>query len=227
MWSCNDTSRLRSDWYTEVHLTILLILQHGKPAHLEVHLKRHLPTRLHLKDGTRLDEPPAIEGYLERVKPNSQLKQLVYLTTHDGYLFALTGAHANPPAPPDIPLADTGINGSDTLREAEVMRGARQILAAIGMTDLRNVVAVRRAFQLLPSSRDDGVSGMGRETSPSEDMDGFWDHAERSTSDDEDEGGADVLSKSRDKGRLRMRRSFELLLTSGYVVRFEVRIKTV
>lgn len=47
--------------------------------------------------------------------------------------------------------------------------------------------------------------------------------ADGTDSDDEDEGGDDVLSQHTEKSQLRVRRSFELLLKSGQVVRFEVR----
>ncbi|KAF9808582.1 hypothetical protein IEO21_07826 [Rhodonia placenta] len=149
----------------------LALNQHGKGAHLEVRLKEHFPTRLHLKDGTVLDEPPAVEGYLERIRPNSQLKQSVYLTIHNNYIFAVPIAHAHHPRPPGFLTPGTD---ADSLRESEVQRGAQQILHATGMTDLRNIIAVRRAFHI-----------------------------------------------AQDKGSLHMRRSFELLLTTGNVVRFE------
>ena len=46
-------------------------------------------------------------------------------------------------------------------------------------------------------------------------------------SDNEDEGGDEGLAKIEDKGKVRMRRSFELVYKTGYVMRFEVSYHTV
>lgn len=192
----------------------LALNQHGKGAHLEVRLKEHFPTRLHLKDGTVLDEPPAVEGYLERIRPNSQLKQSVYLTIHNNYIFAVPIAHAHHPRPPGFLTPGTD---ADSLRESEVQRGAQQILHATGMTDLRNIIAVRRAFQLVPR-HEQHPPPVDRQDSED---DSFWEAVERTESDNEDVGGDVGLSIAQDKGSLHMRRSFELLLTTGNVVRFE------
>jgi hypothetical protein len=51
----------------------------------------------------------------------------------------------------------------------------------------------------------------------------IWENSEPRTEDDEeDEGGDAGLSKSADRTQLSMRRSFELLLNTGHVIRFEV-----
>ncbi|TBU28603.1 Pleckstrin homology domain-containing protein [Dichomitus squalens] len=210
-------------------LSGLALKQGEQPAHLEFRLKQHYPTRLHMKDGTRLDEPVAIEGYLDRIRPNSQLKQSLYLVTHDGYLFSLTPAHAHPPQPPGAPgmpsstpegtLYSLSSPGSvDTRRKADVRRGRLQILEATGAFDLRSIVAVRRAFQMVPQAREQGTVPQNTDW---EDTEVFWEQVDRSESDDEDDGGESGVSKSKDKSRLRMRRSFELVLVSGRVLRFE------
>ena len=194
--------------------------QGGKPAHLEIRLKEHMPTRLHLRDGTRLDEPPAVEGYVERIRPNSQLHQALYLTTHNGYLFTLLPAHAYHPPPPGFAPLDSEARAAD-----EVRRGAAQILRATGMLDMRSIVAVRRAFQLVPGHtgevpRRDG-GGAPLEWDETEE---FWHAVERVDEDDEDVGGEAGLARCslQERPRLKMRRSFELLLATGSVVRFEV-----
>jgi hypothetical protein len=53
---------------------------------------------------------------------------------------------------------------------------------------------------------------------------GIWAETqpERTDSDDEDVGGDEALTKTDDKPKFRMKRSFELLLKSGHVIRFEV-----
>ena len=90
------------------------------------------------------------------------------------------------------------------------------------MSDLRSIVAVRRAFQLLPPQREQvNLSAL----TDWEDSESFWTQLERSDSDDEDTGGEAGMANAKDKGHLRMRRSFELLLTSGRVVRFEVGLR--
>jgi hypothetical protein len=45
---------------------------------------------------------------------------------------------------------------------------------------------------------------------------------ERTTSDEEDEGGDEGLMKSTDRPKLKMQRSFELLMKTGHIIRFEV-----
>lgn len=183
---------------------------------MELRIHRHRPNRVHLKDGTRLDEPPAVEGYLQRIRPNTQLKQSLYLVTHDGWMFATTPARAYPPTPPGAPLQTEDIEASP--QDIEVCRGRRQIMHATGMTDLRSIVAVRRAFQIIPSSAEP----VYRAKFDSEDTEEFWAPPESHEMDGLDPGGDEALYKSTDKASLRMRRSFELLLSSGRVIRFEV-----
>lgn len=164
-----------------------------------------------MKDGTRLDEPLGIEGYLDRIKPATQTKQPVYVATHDGYLFTMSPEHAHPPSPPGVSPA---VLSTKELKEAEVIRGAKQILTAHGVLDLRNVLAVRRAFHVTPrhthgnSNNDDEV--------------GVWQELERTESDDEDRGGEGGLVTVLDRPRKHMRRSFELLMVTGHIVRLEV-----
>lgn len=194
-----------------------MTLQAGKSAHLELRLEEHRPTRVHLKDGTRLDEPPGIEGYLDRIRPNSQLKQSLYVSTHDGYIFFINPTAANPPAPPGPP---PDVSDPDALLSAEAVRGARQVLAANGICDLRSIVAVRRAFQVIPRQTEE-VSF--RDTPPWEDTPEFWAAVEHYEEDYRDAGGAEGLSKAADATQMRVRRSFEVVLKSGRVLRFEVR----
>ena len=227
VWRASDVMDKERKWSV---LCGLALSQAGRPAHLEFRRKRHVPTRLHMRDGTRLDEPPAVEGFLDRIRPNSQLKQSLYLVTHDGYLFALNPARAHPPPTPGAPEPASIFLGSDsgssetrhgdTRGRAEVRRGQLQILEATGVSDLRSIVAVRRAFQLVPRQMERVDVQQAADWEDSED---FWAHSERCESDDEDAGGEAGLANARDKTQLRMRRSFELVLTSGRVIRFEVR----
>lgn len=154
------------------------------------------------------------------MRPNTQTKQRIYLATHDGNIFVLPPSRAHPPPPPGLqaptPEQDTE-DYAATLRQAEVKRGISQIVDANDVADLRSVLVVRRAFHLVPRHF------YSEEEVPRDDEDiSSQPPEERADSDDEDEGGDEGMSKHQDKAHLRMRRSFELLLKSGYVIRFEV-----
>ena len=179
-------------------------------------MAHHAPTHTHLKNGTRLDEPPAIEGYLDRI---SQTKKQIYLTTHNGNLFILNSHAAFPPMPPGLaPITNQSLD-VQALRQAEIRRGINQVITATGMCDLRSILAVRRAFHSAPVQTHDLVEHAVDDIS----WLGICQNSEQKTAEDEeDEGGDSGLSKSADRTRLKMRRSFELLLNTGHVVRFEV-----
>ncbi|THH30666.1 hypothetical protein EUX98_g3541 [Antrodiella citrinella] len=214
VWQTDDVEGHAREWAV---LCGLALKQGHKPAHLELRLKQHVPTRLHLKDGTRLDEPLSIEGFAERVRPSTQLKHSVYLATHDGYLFSLTPANAHPPLPPGLP---SEAKDAASLHASEVQRGEMQVLHATGVSDLRNILTVRRAFQQVPVHTEHIGADAARD-SHWEDSAEFWDHVERTDEDEMDQGGEEGLAVIGDKIRLRVRRSFELLLVSGRVIRFE------
>ncbi|KAH0586318.1 hypothetical protein H2248_007565 [Termitomyces sp. 'cryptogamus'] len=197
----------------------LALKQSFRPPVLEIRLADHYPTHIHLKNGTRLHEPPAIEGYVERIRSNSQMRQSLYLSTHDGNLFVMTPNHAYPPSPPGLATNIGDIEAyAETLRKSEIHRGASQVMHAIGVLDLRDILVIRRASR--PTSE-----ATHRETPNSQNFD-IWasllaHSEERTVADNEDEGGEEGLSKAEDKIHMHTRRSFELLLTTGHVVRFE------
>ena len=184
-------------------------------------MAQHASTHTHLKNGRRLDEPFAIEGYLDRI---SQTKKQIYLTTHNGNLFILNSHAAFPPMPPGLaPMTNQSLD-IQALREAEIRRGMNQVITATGMCDLRSILAVRRAFHLVPMQMHDLMEPSVDDIS----WLGMCENSEQRTADDEDDEGGDLgLSKSADRTRLKMRRSFELLLSTGHVVRFEVFFKSV
>jgi hypothetical protein len=174
---------------------------------------------LHFKDGNLISEPPSIEGYVTRVKAPSGTPEEVYLTVHNGLLFTLRPTHANAPNPPGaIPLPfDSDKGASEVLREGEVRRGAKQVLAARDVTDLRAVVAVRRAFRpvFLPSQREHDSTGPDSGVG---EHDGEVTHEETDTQDVGGDAGV-----TGDVTIIRMRRCFELVMKTGHIMRFEVR----
>lgn len=90
--------------------------------------------------------------------------------------------------------------------------------------DLRDIVAVRRAFSLVPIASE--AMEESRRPPWSEDDDAPV-QVERLPEDEEDVGGDEGLSKvgpgtARDHAK--MRRGFELLLQTGKVIRYEVNL---
>ncbi|TFK73572.1 hypothetical protein BDN72DRAFT_834437 [Pluteus cervinus] len=217
IWLEDDIEGKKRDWAV---LCGLALRQSTSPAFLEIRLAEHYPDHFHLRNGKRLREPPAIEGYLERVKPNTQIKQQVYLTTHTGYLLSLPPTRAHPPTPPGL----TPLNaGAKSLRAMEFQRGTMQLMDTIGVCDLKSILLIRRAFQAQPPHTH-------REKEPEADDIWFrlWSQPEERTVDDEeDQGGEEGLARLNDKTQCRMKRCFELLLKNGRVVRFEAHSRRV
>lgn len=94
-------------------------------------------------------------------------------------------------------------------------------MTAVGVIDIRNIVAVRRASQPVMRNVDDDIIHASQGPGDWEDLTEFWE-LERSAQDDEDEGGDLGLARSSDRSGLRMRRSFELIILSGGIIRYEV-----
>ncbi|KAI0304331.1 Pleckstrin homology domain-containing protein [Multifurca ochricompacta] len=191
--------------------------QAGRAAHLEVRLAEHMASQLHIKDSHRLPEPPAIEGYVSRVRPASGGREEVYLTVHNGLLFTLVPVNAHAPNPPGVvPVPyDSDQDTRDALHKEEVRRGAEQVLAARSVMDLRAIIEVRRAFGpvFLPTQR---VRNTARSDREDEHLDIEVAHEE---SDNRDVGGDVGLTG--DIVTMRMRRCFELVTKTGHVIRFE------
>lgn len=188
-----------------------------------------------MKDGSRLIEPTAIEGFVDRIRPNTQTRQSVYLVTHDGYLFCSPSARSHAPSPPGVSSLTTSgsTDDSSSIRDAEVRRGARQILESEGMTDMRSIIAVRRAFHLSARRREDaptsvGLAQLNRKSKPWEEDETFQEEVQQTASDHEDEGGEEGLNAAGTapaKTSLKMKRSFELVMKTGQIVRYEVSVR--
>jgi hypothetical protein len=175
---------------------------------------------LHIKDGNPISEPQGIEGYVTRVRAASGTREEVYLTVHNGLLFTLRPTQANAPNPPGaIPVpSDSNKDASEALREDEVRRGAKQVLTARDVTDLRAVVAVRRAFRPVFHPKHQPEHDSTGPDSGAEEQDGEVAHEE---TDAQDVGGDAGLAG--DLTIIRMRRCFELVMKTGDIMRFEVR----
>lgn len=199
-----------------------LAMQQGtKPAHLELRLGQHYPATIHLPDGTKVHEPPCIEGYLDRIKPSSQSKQHIYLASHDGHLFALLPSNSHAPVPPNVHLSralssrhNESLEYTRAFREAEVVRGASQIAAAFEAFDLRNIREIRRATH-------ETIDHNARTHATVIVADGSVGNQDILTRDEVDIGGAEGFTQAHDKNYLRVRRCFEIVMMSGRVIRFE------
>jgi len=81
-----------------------------------------------MKDKTKFEEPPSIEGYVYRYKPNTKLRVQVYLTVHSGGLFFLNPTQAHAPQPP-MPAVlqdrrvDGGVGPAVAFEKEEMKRG--------------------------------------------------------------------------------------------------------
>ena len=207
--------------------------------YLELRIAEHYPTHIVLPDGSYFNEPPSIEGYVY-TSNFSSLRSLVYLTTHNNYLFNLRPSRAHPPDPPGAVAASLGAEDEDELeleldtvtgkkQLKELKRGREQILAADGFADLRDIAFVRRALS------NDGPEDEAYQNSETrstrtiivERLKKRFLLVEAAEPVDEyDVGGDEYMSKTGNKSLLRMRRSFELVMRSGQVLQFEVRILT-
>ncbi|KAJ4482213.1 Pleckstrin homology domain-containing protein [Lentinula aciculospora] len=214
IWLDDDVDGRPRDWAV---LCGLALKQTTTPVHLELRVAQHHSEFVHRKDGARLGEPPSIEGYVDHVKPNTHVKQALYLATHDGNLFVLNPSRAHPPTPLGATLQpiETDVGYAYTLRKSEVKRGIQQLLDANGVVDLRSILVVRRAVHptMQPTHNlrehdDASYLNVGETLAVSQ-------------SDQEDIGGEEGLNRSENQRELRMKRSFELLLENGHILRFE------
>lgn len=211
------------------------VIQGRIPMQLELRVATHIITKARLADGSELEEPEGIEGYLYRLKLKTQARTNVYISSHDGYLFTLQTAHANPPPIPQANSLGDSTDASSAptsyTREDEIRRAASQILKSSGYMDLRDIVEVRRpskhkgatASSHSPhhspeSTNDTNAPGHERDDDfpspdPSHEVD----------SDSEEPGGEAHLAAHPNTPHLKLKRTFELVLRSGMILRFEVR----
>ncbi|KAJ3827599.1 Pleckstrin homology domain-containing protein [Lentinula raphanica] len=217
IWLNEDVEGRPRDWVVICGLALKQTMT-SIPVHLELRVAQHHSEFIHRKDGARLIEPPSIEGYVDRIKPNSHAKHPLYLVTHEGNLFVLRSTDAHPPTPLGAFLSSIKADAdyAHTLRMTEVARGVQQLLDANSVMDLRSILVVRRAMhptmQTTYNIKEEDIDNQ---------VDDETAEVMVNQSDQEDIGGEEGLNKSEDKHDLRMRRSFELLLKNGHVLRFE------
>lgn len=179
VWLENDVNDVKRDWWILFGLvmkqvsTVLVLIFHATmpnilvnkghtAVQLDLRIASHSITKTRLTDGSIIEEPPSIEGYLYRLKSKTQARSNVYVVSHDGNLFTNSPSHAYPPPVPRIPVAiDEGDdNKNDTTCttpseapfsppsiEDDIRRGARQILNSSGYVDMRDILVVRRAIK--------------------------------------------------------------------------------
>ncbi|PWN36860.1 uncharacterized protein FA14DRAFT_7455 [Meira miltonrushii] len=84
----------RRDWAV---LVGSILCDHKSPSTLEFRAATHYPQSVRTVTGDTLEEPPAIEGFLWRVKAVSGALTRLYITTQDGLIFVNRPSRAFPP----------------------------------------------------------------------------------------------------------------------------------
>ncbi|GES72911.1 PH domain protein [Rhizophagus clarus] len=148
--------------------------QFVEQAHqLQLRPIEHYPTTVKLSDGTKLTEPPPIEGYLIKMtnnKSQNNKSRKYYFTSQNNYLFFLNPLKASPPPPPNVStvtneddgiqlcdnaqqhpliyavspyIQDKIVGNNDTFMKSDMKRKAKQILHATGFIDLIEIVEIK------------------------------------------------------------------------------------
>lgn len=160
---------------------------------LQLRRANHRVRGLRLEDGSALDEPPGVEGYLIRHR-GSSAKESIYVTTHDGHVFISSMNHANPPITPKKEAstpAELFPEVHSTFIETEHRRMAQFIEQCSGGIDFRSIVDIKLC-------ETDVVDDLTPRAAGTVDEDG-----------------------ARKPAGSPMQRSFEVTLSNGKVDRFE------
>ncbi|KZT53929.1 hypothetical protein CALCODRAFT_485938 [Calocera cornea HHB12733] len=223
LWLSTDVSGRPHAWEL---LNALVLRQARRPTHLELRLAEHYPTKVALADGTVLAEPPAAEGYLHRyyLSPSRTSRRRVYVASNDGNLMFSPQHAVRPPAPPGLPPVDGQSDAQRKLawarfRAQDTARQAENILAAEEYIDLRDVLIIRWAEALTPFKSED----VSKDSGNIPDVHEGWEqelHREHTEDLEAPSGAVGGM-----KHELRLRRSFELVLRSGMVIRMEAHTR--
>lgn len=96
-WNTTVTNRPR-EW--ALRASFAEGLAQGAKSTLQVRDASHHGIKVRLEDGTQLEEPPGVEGYLSRHKSDVSRKEELYLCIADGRCFLSSASGATPPLLP-------------------------------------------------------------------------------------------------------------------------------
>ncbi|KDQ11404.1 hypothetical protein BOTBODRAFT_57377 [Botryobasidium botryosum FD-172 SS1] len=211
IWLDEDVNGNRRNW--EV-LYGLALREVRAPSHLEIHLARHHSCKVTLSNGERMAEPLAVEGYAYRRQKKSGTRTRIYLAVHDGLIFTMRAQNAHPPAPPTPGFSkenEDRVPCAFSSREIEARRGAEQILGAVGCISIRNIASVQMTA-LEPGA------GQTSPTPGAEDAEfDILSQNDPARSQGDNETTSTVFGGAYTKAR----KSFELVMHSGDVLKFE------
>nr|XP_018262424.1 uncharacterized protein I303_05441 [Kwoniella dejecticola CBS 10117]OBR84582.1 hypothetical protein I303_05441 [Kwoniella dejecticola CBS 10117] len=112
------------------------------PRELQLRPAKHQPSDIKLEDGTLLEEPPGVEGYLVRHKDGTT-KEQVYISSHDGNIFVGNFKDAKPPLLPSKESSTPSDLFPDLFKnfiEGEHRRLSSFLERCSGCIDLRDIV---------------------------------------------------------------------------------------
>ncbi|CAB4381650.1 unnamed protein product [Rhizophagus irregularis] len=162
VWEKNEEGKVRND--------LLACPQFIEGTHqLQLRPTEHYPTFVYLRDGTKLFEPPPVEGYLIRVTNNKAKwkPKRLYFTSHDNYLFFLKPFATSPPPQPTssisndegsqivqpliyavAPQSQEQCAQTDAFMRADTKRRIKQIVNAIAFINLVDVAEVKSVEEI-------------------------------------------------------------------------------
>ncbi|KIR57141.1 spore wall assembly protein [Cryptococcus gattii Ru294] len=123
------------------------------PRELQLRAARHQPKSVKLNDGTLLEEPPGIEGYLFRIHGPTN-KSIIYLASHDGCLFMTNKKDSEPPLMPNQKSSTPSEFFSEIHKEFleyEHRRMGSVIRKSVGCIDMRDIAMIQYPS---PSGKD-------------------------------------------------------------------------
>ncbi|WFD25084.1 hypothetical protein MNAN1_000047 [Malassezia nana] len=149
-WVSHATTPQGVPRYWDVLSGALLTSARSAPE-LQMLLNNHYPTEVMHPNGYALREPPAVEGFVGRLRTISGTTTRIYLTTHDAGLYLVREPQAYAPDPyMGLPVSSVeGQNRQDRIRTHvtrfaahEIARGLHQIRQSEGFLHLRDVCAI-------------------------------------------------------------------------------------
>ena len=221
-----------------------LMTNHRRMATLELVAGTHYPHEVMHPSGHVLYEPPAVEGFVLRLRPVSGTAVRMYLSEHQGLLFLLRESRSYMPDAHDgLPLVaaleDSRVDRLRTyagrFRDRERHRTQAQIRYSEGFIDMRELRAIRSlgtdvalSTDLSPTevraARTDASALPPSHLQTVYDYDGSRDKLEALLDfPTENDGGmgTEGLNASSDRSHTRALRQFELIFENGRGMTFE------